>query len=370
MPAYSEDQLLLRDTVRSFVADKITPHIETLDAEDTFPAELIAELADLGLFGIPVSEDDGGAGLDLKTTALVVEELARGSAAIAWTLAAHTAYALRPLALYGNDEQKQRCLTDLAEGTRLGGLAAGEPHAGDWHSPHLKTQADGETVLLQGRKGLVTNGSQRGWLLVACREGEEEHVYLVDGQSSGVQAQPGRAKLGLRGADTVFVDFDITLSPADRLADASVLLARARDEGRILAAAVCLGLMEAALIESARYAQERRAFRKPIADFQEIQFKLADMKMAIDAVRGLVFRAVALAQADLPELPTAAASAKLFAAERALEVGKQAVQILGGNGYVSEYPVERMYRDAKVLELIGGPAFAHRSLLARACLAG
>lgn len=369
MPVLSDEQILLRDTVRGFVAEKIAPQAEGLDHSDALPEALLAEMGEMGLFGIPLSDADGGAGLDMRTTALVVEELARGAPALAWAVAAHTVYALRPIALFGNAAQKERCLPSLASGGEFGALAAGEPH-GDWLCPRAKIEgrADGQ-YQIRGRKGLVTLGGRARWLLVAGDEGGKESVFIVDSQKGGVVPESAAPKLGLRGIPVVYLNLDVTVEADDRVQGGSVLVKRARDEGRILAAAVCLGIIEECLARSAQYAKGRQAFRKPISDFQEIRAKLADMKLAADATRALIDRALDLGEIGHDDFSAAAASAKLFAAPRAVQAGKEAVQIHGGNGYTSEYAVERFFRDAMVLELIGGPAQAQRALLAEACLA-
>jgi alkylation response protein AidB-like acyl-CoA dehydrogenase len=373
----SEQQKLLRQTIRDFACAEIAPGAKQRDESAHFPHELIPKIADLGLFGVMVPEEYGGAGLDALSFAIIIEEIARVDAAVALMLASHNSLCAGHILSFGDEQQKRDHLPSLARGEKLGAWALTEPEAGSG-AQDLKTRARriGAEWILNGDKLYITQGSVAGiYVIMASTEPERSAVgisaFIVERQRPGLQVVRVENKLGVRASDTAQIRLEEIRVPEQNLLgilnhgyrDALTIL----DGGRIGIGALALGIARAALEASLSYAKERRQFDKPIAEFEAIQWKLADMATEIDAARLLVFRAAELKQKGL-SYKRAASEAKLFASEVAARATSQALQIHGGAGYMKDCPVERYFRDAKLCEIGEGTSEIQRIIIAKELL--
>jgi short-chain 2-methylacyl-CoA dehydrogenase len=372
----SQEHRLFRDGVREFAEGEIAPIAEELDRTGRFPAEEVRAAGRLGLLAIPIPEAYGGAGADTVSYALAIEELTRVDSSFAITVAAHTSLGTMPIYLYGTEEQRQEWLPRLAGGEALAAFGLTEPGAGS-DAGATRTTArleDGDWVV-DGSKMFITNA---GTPLSACvtitaRTGEDEVSNLiVPNGTPGYEVSAPLKKMGWKSSDTRALSFD-----GCRVPEGNLLGPRGAgfrqfleilDGGRISVAAMGLGLAEGVLDQSLAYAREREQFGRPIASFQAVQFKLADMATEIEAARSLVLRAAWLKDQDRP-FAQAAAMAKLYTGELARRAANEALQIHGGYGYMDEYPVSRFYRDAKILEIGEGTNEIQRLVIARTLLA-
>ncbi len=368
----SPEHELIRDTVRSFAEEKIAPVAEELDREHRFPYELIAEMAELGLMGIPIPEEYGGGGGDTLSYAIAIEELTRVDSSVAITVAAHTSLGTMPIFLFGTEEQKQEWLPDLASGKRLAAFGLTEPGAGsDAGSTQTRAELrDGEWVI-DGAKMFITNA---GTDITACvtitastGEGEVSNIVVPNGTPGYGISAPMR-KLGWRASDTRELSFQGCAVP-----EANLLGPRGAgfkqflqilDGGRISVAAMGVGLAQGAYDLAHAYALERRQFDRPIASFQAVQFQLADLATEIEAGRALVHRAAWLKDEGRP-FALAAAQAKLYTGILSNRAANVALQIHGGYGFMDEYAISRLYRDQKVLEIGEGTNEVQRMVIAR-----
>ena len=368
----SAEQQEIQALTRELAEAEIEPHAADWDREHRFPTELYAKLADVGLMGVCVPEELGGAGADFLSYILVLEELSRADAGVGVTVAVHTSAATLPIVRFGTDEQREELVPPLARGERLGAFALTEPEAGsDARSLRATaTPVDGGWRV-SGRKQWITNASQRGTILFFARSDEGISAFLVDGSADGVEVTEEHRKLGLHSSSTTDLVLDGATIPGDRLLGdegRGFRIAMATlDGGRIGIAAQALGIAQAAYDVALAYAKERRTFGKAIAEHQAIQFKLADMSTEIDGARLLVYRAAWLKDRGEP-VTEAGAKAKLFASEMARRQTAEAIQILGGYGYTKEFPVERYYRDAKITEIYEGTSEIQRLVIARRIL--
>lgn len=375
---YSEEQRLIRDTTREFAARELRPHAREWDVAGAFPTALIPKLADLGLFGMVVPPEHGGSGLDMVSTALAIEALAWGDGGIALTVASHNSLCCGHLVLAGTDAQKRRHLPGLAAGRALGAWALTEPGSGS-DAGALATRAvrRGDRWMLNGTKVFVTQGSLAGvYVIMARTDPEAGHrgisAFLVERGTPGLRVGKHEDKLGVRSSDTAEVILEdcevgqdaMLGAPGEGYRDALRVL----EGGRIGIGAMALGLGRAALDASIAYARERRAFGRPIAEFQAIQWMLADIATELDAAELLVMEAAARAAAKQP-FRRQSSMAKLFASEAAARAAAKAVQIHGGYGLIKDYPVERIYRDVKLCEIGEGTSEVQRMLIAREVLA-
>jgi alkylation response protein AidB-like acyl-CoA dehydrogenase len=375
---YSEEQRLIRDTTREFAAREVRPHAREWDAAGTFPTALIPKLAELGLFGMIVPPEHGGSGLDMVSVALAIEALAWGDGGIALTVASHNSLCCGHIVLAGTDAQKRTHLPGLAAGRALGAWALTEPGSGS-DAGALSTRAvrRGDRWVLNGTKVFVTQGSLAGvYVIMARTDPEAGHrgisAFLVERGTPGLRVGKHEDKLGVRSSDTAEVileDCEVAQdamlgAPGEGYRDALRVL----EGGRIGIGAMALGLGRAALDASIAYARERRAFGHPIAEFQAIQWMLADMATELDAAELLVMEAAARAAAKMP-YRRQSSMAKLFASEAAARAAAKAVQIHGGYGLIKDYPVERIYRDVKLCEIGEGTSEVQRMLIAREVLA-
>jgi butyryl-CoA dehydrogenase len=373
----SEQQKLLRQTIHDFACAEIAPGARQRDELARFPDELVPKMADLGLFGVMVPEEYGGAGLDVLSFAVMIEEIARVDAAVALMLASHNSLCAGHILSFGDGQQKRDYLPSLARGEKLGAWALTEPEAGSG-AQHLKTRARriGAEWVLNGDKLYITQGSVAGiYVIMASTEpergGEGISAFIVERERPGLQVVRVENKLGVRASDTAQLRLEEIRVPEKNLLgdlnhgyrDALAIL----DGGRIGIGALALGIARAALEASINYAKERRQFGKPIAEFEAIQWKLADMATEIDAARLLVYRAAELKEKGL-SYKRAASEAKLFASEVAARATSQALQIHGGAGYMKDCPVERYFRDAKLCEIGEGTSEIQRIIIAKELL--
>jgi alkylation response protein AidB-like acyl-CoA dehydrogenase len=371
------EQKLLRQTIRDFACAEIAPGAKQRDESAHFPHELIPKIAGLGLFGVMVPEEYGGAGLDALSFAIVIEEIACVDAAVALMLASHNSLCAGHILSFADEQQKRDYLPSLAHGEKLGAWALTEPEAGSG-AQYLKTRARriGAQWVLNGDKLYITQGSVAGiYVIMASTEPERGadgiSAFIVEREKPGLQIVRVENKLGVRASDTAQIRLEEIRVPEQNLLgefnhgyrDALAIL----DGGRIGIGALALGIARAALEASINYAKERRQFGKPIAEFEAIQWKLADMATEIDAARLLVYRAAELKQKGL-SYKRAASEAKLFASEVAARATSQALQIHGGAGYMKDCPVERYFRDAKLCEIGEGTSEIQRIIIAKELL--
>lgn len=370
-----EAHRLLRQTVREFCEREVRPRAKLWDAEERFPIEIVPRLAELGLLGIRIPEEYGGAGMDMLAYAISVEECARVDGSLALTVASHNGLGTAHILRHGNEEQKQRYLGAAARGEKLAAWALTEPGSGS-DAAALKTTArrEGDFWVIQGTKMFITQGSVGGFCVVLARTNGEVPpqrgitAFIVDTDAPGYAASRKLEKYGCRSSDTVEVTLDdVRVSDRARLGaldHAFIDTMRILDGGRVSIAAMALGLGRGALEMAVRYAREREAFGHPIAEFQAIRFMLADVKTELDAAELLVHRAAALSDRRKP-FTAEASMAKLFASEAATRACNTAMQVLGGYGYTREFDVERHLRDVKLCEIGEGTSQVQRMVIAK-----
>jgi alkylation response protein AidB-like acyl-CoA dehydrogenase len=372
----TEDQLAIRETVREFCAREFADHAARWDVEGAVPRDAVSRLAAQGYLGMSIPEEWGGLGWDSRTTTLVIEEMARVSAALAIMIAVHNSVGAYPILRYGTDEQRKRYLPRLA--TRdCGAFSLSEPNSGsDAASLHSTAVRHGDHYVLNGSKNWVTNGIHAWtYILFAKTDKNAGHhgisAFVVERDTPGLVVGKPEDKMGLRGSDTVALSLlDLKVPIGQRIGEEGEgfkIALSVLDTGRIGVAAQAIGVMQAAFEEAVRYAQTRHAFGGPLSRIQAVQFKLAEMERRIQAARLLMQRAAWLKDMDRP-FTRAASMAKLAASESATWVTHQAIQIHGGYGYVKEYPVERLYRDARVMEIYEGASEIQRLVIARSLL--
>jgi alkylation response protein AidB-like acyl-CoA dehydrogenase len=372
----SADQREIQALARDFGRAEIEPNAAEWDRAHGFPRELIAKLAELGFMGVCIPEEYGGAGADFLSYILVLEELSRADAGVGVTVAVHTSAVTLPILNFGTDEQRSRFVPPLARGEAVGAFALTEPGAGS-DAGSLRTAAtpNGDGWTISGSKQWITNGAFGGTVLLFARTDLDTpgpkgvSAFIVDG--GAVEVTREEEKLGLNSSSTVDLVIDGAEVGRDRLLHEEgkgfTVAMATLDGGRIGIAAQALGIAQAAYDVAREYALERRQFGKRIADFQAIQWKLADMATELDAARLLVYRAAWLKQEGKPHTEEGA-KAKLFASEMARRQTAEAIQILGGYGYTKEFPVERYYRDAKITEIYEGTSEIQRLVIARSIL--
>jgi alkylation response protein AidB-like acyl-CoA dehydrogenase len=362
----TDEQREIRDLARRFADEEIAPEAAAWDREHAFPKEVFAHLGELGLMGVCVPEEHGGAGADFLSYVLVLEELSRADAGVGVTVAVHTSAGTLPLLTHGTPEQVGRLVPALAQGHELAAFALTESGSGS-DAGAMRTRADDEQRL-SGTKQWITNGSHAHTFLVFARDPDRPSAFVVRRGAAGFRVTREEEKLGLNSSSTADLSFEDT--PGERLGvkGAGLRIAfQTLDAGRIGIAAQAVGIAQAALDVAAAYAQERQAFGRPIGGFGAIQQKLADMQTEIEAARALVWRAARLKEAGRPH-SVEGAQAKLFASRVARQWTGEAIQVLGGYGYTKEFPVERYYRDAKVTEIYEGTSEIQRLVIARALL--
>ena len=374
----SEEQELLRRTVREFAQRRIAPGASERDEAGRFPRELIPDMAELGLLGINVPAQYGGAGLDAVSAALIIEAIARVDGATALIVASHNSLCSGHILSFGSDRQKQKYLPRLASGEKLGAWALTEPGSGS-DAAALKTTAtlDGDHWILNGEKQFTTQGSTAGiYVIMASTDPAKKNraisAFIVERGWPGLSAGKIENKLGVRASDTAALHLDGLRVPKENvlgeLNGAYEHILQVLHGGRVGIGAMAVGIGCGALEEALKYAKQRQQFGKPIAQFEAIQWMLADIATELDAARLLVLRAARLKDTGQP-FSQAASEAKLYAAEAAMRATSKAIQIHGGYGYIKDYPVERYFRDAKLCEIGEGTSEVQRRTIAKELLA-
>jgi alkylation response protein AidB-like acyl-CoA dehydrogenase len=374
----TEEQRMARDTVREFARNEIAPVAREFDEAEKFPHTQIKGLAELGLLGMIIPEEYGGAGFDSVSYALALEEISKADASVAVIVSVTNSVCCYPILSFGTEEQKQKYLVPLARGEKLGAFCLSEPQAGS-DAAGLKTSAveDGNYFILNGTKSWVTNGSEAEVFIVMAVTGEtggkkEITSFIIEGGTKGFTVSSHEHKMGQRASQTNEMSLvDVRVPKANVLGDIGRGMRVAfgsLDNGRIGIAALSNGIAEAALEESTKYAKDRVAFGRPIAEFQAIQFKLADMATQTEASRLLTLRAAAAKDLDSKQTGVHASQAKLFASENANKVCAEAIQIHGGNGYSRHYNVEKYYRDARITTIYEGTSEIQRIVISRGIL--
>jgi short-chain 2-methylacyl-CoA dehydrogenase len=368
----AEEHELVRRTVRDFAQERVAPVAEELDREHRFPYGLVAELGELGLMGMTIPEDYGGAGTDTLSYAIAVEELTRVDSSVAITVAAHHSLGTLPIFLFGSEDQKREWLPQLAAGERLAAFGLTEPEAGsDAGATRTRAELRVGEWLINGSKMFITNAGTdiSACVTITALTGDDEiSNIIVPNGTPGYEIAPPMQKLGWRASDTRELSFrDV------RVPEGNLLGPRGKgfqqfleilDGGRISVAAMGVGLAQGAYDLAARYARERRQFGKPIAEFQAVQFQLADMATEIEAGRSMVYKAAWLKDQERP-FAKEAAMAKLYTGELSNRAANAALQIHGGYGFMDEFPISRLYRDQKILEIGEGTNEVQRMVIAK-----
>ena len=378
----SAEHHLLRDTVRDFMETEAAPLIEAHERERRFPLDLVMQMGQLGWLGIPIPEDEGGAGMDTLAYAIAVEEIGRVWGSLGLIVAAHTSLGCGPLHLAGTPEQKARFLVPMASGRVIGGYGLTEPSAGSDSGGTRTTAAheggpDGGWWVLDGGKRFITNAGVAGTYIVTARTGARDDgqaeisAFVVPADTPGFSVGRLEEKLGLHASATGELLFDAARVPASNMlgerGSGFRMFLTVLDGGRISIGALALGIAQAALDAAVPYATTREQFGRPIGTFQGVAFKIADMATEIEAARALVYRAAWLKDQGR-DYGLAAAQAKLFASEVSSRATNAAIQVHGGYGYTADYPVERYLRDAKLTEIGEGTSEIQRLVIARRIL--
>jgi alkylation response protein AidB-like acyl-CoA dehydrogenase len=378
--ALSEHHELLRKTVREFARVEVLPHARKWDEEERFPKEIIPRLAELGLLGIRIPEEYGGSGMDMQSYAICVEEIARADGSLALTIASHNGLGTGHILAFGNDAQKKKYLPKAARGEWLAAWALTEPGSGS-DSAGLRTTArrEGPNWIIDGTKMFITQGSVGGFCVVLARTNPAAPkqkgitAFIVEHGTKGFSASKHLEKLGCRSSDTVELTFEgVVVDDEQRLGEVDhgfTDTMKILDRGRISIAAMALGLGFGALEMAVSYAKDRKQFGKAIAEYQAVQWMIADTKTELDAAQLLTYRAAWLADQGRP-FTKEASMAKLFASEAATRACNKALQIHGGYGYTREFHVERHLRDAKLCEIGEGTSEVQRIVIAKQILMG
>ncbi len=376
--ALTEEHRLVQSTVRQWATSRVLPLAAEMDQTGRYPPELLRELGEMGLMGVFIPEAHGGGGMDTVSYAIVIEEIARAEAALAAVLSVNNSLVCYPIVRFGNDQQKRTYLSELARGRKLGCYCLTEPTAGSDAASLRTTSRDaGDHWVVNGTKIFVTNGVEADVLIVYARTDDAPgargiSAFIAEKGDPGLSVGKVEHKLGIRASSTCEIVLEDCRLPKDRLLGERgkgfhVALATL-DGGRIGIAAQAIGIGRAALEDAIAYAKERRQFGRPIAEFQAIQWKVADMATRVEAARLLTYRAAWIRDQGRRHTQEAA-MAKLYASETAMWAATQAVQIYGGYGYIQGYPVERHFRDAKITEIYEGTSEVQRLVIARALLA-
>jgi alkylation response protein AidB-like acyl-CoA dehydrogenase len=373
----NEEQQMYRRAMRDFVERELLPVAAHTDESAKFPWTAARKGIDLGIFGLEVAEDYGGAEMDALSAAIAIEEISRGCGSTGLSIAAHNGLGCFPISNFGNEEQKQRWLPRLTSGEILGALALTEADAGsDLQGTKTVAARQGDQWVINGSKAWITNVCHSECIIVFCRTDPQAgkrgfSQIIVETDCQGVTAHPEEKKMGVRGSPTQAISFENVRVPLENLLgeDGRGLQQTliTLDGGRVSIGAMALGLAQAAFEQAIKYAQERQSFGGPIAEHQAIQWKLADMATEIEAARLLVYQAAWRKSQKLP-FSKQAAMAKLFASETAERAAFQAVQIHGSYGYSQEYPVERIYRDQRLTTIGEGTSEVQRLVIARLAL--
>ncbi|MBD1372064.1 acyl-CoA dehydrogenase [Hazenella sp. IB182357] len=374
---FTEEQEMMRRMVREFAQAEITPLIKSMEEEDRFPLEIISKMGKLGLMGIPIPEQWGGSGADFTSYIIALEEIAKVSATVCVILSVHTSVGTMPILKYGTEEQKKKYIPKLAQGEYLGAFALTEPRAGsDASTIRTRAKRVGDKYILNGSKIFITNAGVADTYIVFTVTDPDKGpkgmtTFIVDKDTPGFHVGKKEQKMGLHGSNTCELIFEAAEVPAaNRLGEEGqgyeIALSNLAG-GRIGIAAQGLGIAEAALAHSVQYAKERIQFGKPISKQQGIAFKLADMATEIEAAKLLIYRATTLRDQG-SDCKMESSMAKMFATDLAMKATTEAIQVFGGYGYTKEYPVERLFRDAKVTQIYEGTNEIQRIVIGNALL--
>lgn len=369
----TEQQRMIQQAARDFAQKELAPFAAQWDRDEHFPAEQVKMMAELGFLGINVPEQWGGAGFDMVSYVLAMEEVSAACASTGVIMSVNNSLVCWPLETYGTDAQKEAYLKPLAKGEKLGAYCLSEPDAGtDAANQRTTAKRDGDHWVINGVKNFITNGANADVLIVFAQADPELrhkgiYAFIVEKTDAGFSVMSKEKKLGIRASDTAQLAFDNVRIPADRQLGADgagfKVAMSTLDGGRIGIASQALGIAKAALEAATAYAKQREQFGKPIGAFQAIQWKIAEMAMRYDAARLLTLRAADLKDRK-EKYGEQAAMAKLYASEACNYIAEEAVQIFGGNGYSKEYPVERHFRDARITSIYEGTSEAQRMVIA------
>jgi len=373
---FNEEHILLRDMVREFAVNEIRPHAQNVDTGQ-FPTESIKKMSELGLMGIPWDEKYGGNGMDTIALVIAIEELGKECASTAATMMAHTSLGTTPIAVFGTDEQKAKYLPDLCSGKMLGAFGLTEPNAGsDAGNTQTRAVKKGDGYVINGQKAFCTNAGYAGTIIITAvvddgTEGNQIGAFIVEKGTEGLRIGEPEHKMGWKGSDTRSVYFEDMYIPKENVlgnpSKGFKQFLRTLTGGRITIGALALGTAQGAYERALKYSCEREAFGKQINKFQAISFKLADMATSIEASKHLVYNAAYLKDKG-EDIIKEAAMAKLFSSEMCMRVTTEAIQVLGGYGYIKEYDVERFFRDSKILEIGEGTSEVQRIIISREIL--
>ena len=375
---FTDEQKQLRKSVREFAEDEIAPHVMEWDESSHFPSEILPKLAEMGLLGVIFPEEYGGAGLGYVEYATVIEELARVDGSVGLFVAAHNSLCSNHIYKFGSEEQKRKYLVPLAQGKKLGAWSLTEPEAGsDAGGTRTTAVRDSKGWILNGSKTFTTNGTYADICvaMAVTDKSKDSHgisAFILEKGTPGFRPGKKENKLGMRASDTSEVIFTDCRIPGENLlgpeGEGFISSLKILDGGRISIAALGLGMAQGALEAATRYAKERKQFNQPIADFQAIQFKLADMATQVEAARLLVYQAAWLADQKNARFTREASMAKYFAGEVAVHVASECVQIHGGYGFIKDYPAEKYYRDSKLCTIGEGTSEIQKLVIARQLL--
>ena len=371
---FTEEHKMLRDMVRDFARNEVKPLAQELDEKGGFPHKSVKKMAELGLMGIPWDEKYGGTGMDTMALVIAIEEIGKVCPSTSATMMAHTSLGTAPIAVFGTEEQKERYLPGLASGKQIGAFGLTEPNAGsDAGNTQTRAILNGNEFIVNGEKAFCTNAGEASVIIftaVMVENGEEKGIsaFVIDADTEGLSLNQPEKKMGWCGSDTRSVFFrDMRIPKSSVLGKPSKgfkQFLKTLTGGRITIGALGIGTAQGAFARALAYSQEREAFGKPIHKFQGVSFKLSDMATQIEAARHLVYHAAWKKDQGLSVIREAA-MAKLFSSETAMMVTTEAIQVLGGYGYIKEYDVERFFRDAKILAIGEGTSEVQRMIIAR-----
>ena len=370
---FKEEHFMLRDMVREFAINEIRPKAKEIDT-GIFPSENIKKMSELGLMGIPWEEKYGGNGMDTLALVIAIEELGKECASTAATMMAHTSLGTGPIAIFGTDKQKEKYLPNLASGQMLGAFGLTEPNAGsDAGNTQTRAVKDGDGFIINGQKVFCTNAGYAGIIIFTAmmvEDGEDKGIgaFIVEKGTEGLRVGEPENKMGWKGSDTRSVYFEDMFIPSTNIlgnpSKGFKQFLRTLTGGRITISALALGTAQGAYERALKYSKERKAFGKEINQFQGISFKIADMATSIQAAKHLVYHA-AYKKDKNEDVIKEAAMAKLFSSEACMNITTEAIQILGGYGYIKEYDVERFFRDSKILEIGEGTSEVQKIIISR-----
>ena len=374
---FTEEHLMLRDMVREFAINEVRPLSANIDKQSIFPGENIKKMAELGLMGIPWDQKYSGTGMDIRALAIAIEELGKECASTAATMMAHTSLGTAPIAIFGTDDQKQKYLPLLATGQMLGAFGLTEPEAGsDAGNTQTKAVKHGNDYIINGQKVFCTNAGKAGLIIITASiedDGENHGIgaFIIESDNPGLKIGAPENKMGWKGSDTRSIYFEDMKLSKDALLGSPEKgfkqFLQTLTGGRITIGALSLGTAQGAYERAIKYSFEREAFSKPINQFQGVSFKLSDMALKIEASKHLVYNAAWRKDKGMNVIKEAA-MAKLFASESAMNICTEAIQVLGGYGYIHEYDVERFFRDAKILEIGERTSEIQRIIISREIL--